>query len=175
MKMNPKQAKQVFHSLLDRNRVRWIGIARCYAPAEERDDLLQEILLQVWRSLKTFEQKAQLDTWAYRVALNTALGWQRKGKRRNEKLPKDSHEVLSSLTDPQSTTAETERRMLDGFISTLSKSERAVLLLHMDNTSHETASEILGISSAAYRVRLHRLKKKFEHTFELSRSEPYEL
>lgn len=173
--MKRKKAEQIFHELFDRNQVRWIGIARCYAPVEERDDLLQEISLQVWRSLKTFQQRAQLDTWAYRVALNTALGWQRKGKRRNEKLPQDSPEVLASLTDSKSTTPETERRMLDGFISTLSKSERAVLLLHMDNTSHETASEILGISSAAYRVRVHRLKKKFEQTFELSRSETYEL
>lgn len=87
--MNRKKAEQEFHALFDRNCGRWSGIARCYAVPTERDDLLQEMLLQIWRSLPNFKQQAQIDTWAYRVALNTALGWDRKWKRRDEKLPRD--------------------------------------------------------------------------------------
>lgn len=166
--MNNKKSEQLFLALVERNQGRWNGIARCYALAPERDDLLQEIFLQVWRSLGSFEQQAQIDTWAYRVALNTALGWGRKAKRRKEKLPTDNLEDMASLSDLQSTTEDAERRMLDDFIASLSKTERAVFLLHLDNMAQEAASDILGISAAAYRVRVHRLKKKFEQTFQLT-------
>jgi len=173
--MKKKKAEQAFLALIERNRGRWNGIARCYASAPECDDLLQEIFLQVWRSLGSFDQQAQIDTWAYRVALNTALSWGRKMRTRKEKLPQDNLEDIASLTDLKSTTADAERRMLDGFIASLSKSEKAVFLLHLDNVAEETAWDILGISAATYRVRVHRLKKKFEHTFQLKSESTNEL
>ena len=163
--MNRKKAEQVFHELFDRSCGRWNGIARCYAAPAERDDLLQEILLQVWRALPNFKQQAQIDTWAYRVALNTGLGWARKRKRRDEKLPRDRNDNLATLADSQSSTADTEQRILDQFVATLSDSERAVLLLFMDEMPQEASAKVLGISPAAYRVRVHRLKKKFQETF----------
>ena len=167
--MNRKRAKQVFHELFDRNCGRWNGIARCYAVPTERDDLLQEILLQIWRSLPSFQQQAQIDTWAYRVALNTALGWERKRKRRDEKLPRDRIDDLTTLPESQSSTADTEQRILDLFVATLSDSDRAVLLLFMDDMPQDAPAKILGISPAAYRVRVHRLKKKFQEAFQLNR------
>ena len=168
--MNRKKAEQEFHALFDRNSGRWSGIARCYAVPTERDDLLQEMLLQIWRSLPNFKQQAQIDTWAYRVALNTALGWDRKWKRRDEKLPCDRIDDLATLAESQSNTADAEQRILDQFVATLSNSERAVLLLFMDDMSQDASAEVLGISPAAYRVRVHRLKKKFQETFQLNRS-----
>ena len=174
-KKNKKNAEQVFLAMLERNRDRFNGIARVYASTSECDDLLQEIVLQVWRSLGNFDQKAHIDTWAYRVALNTALSWGRKIRRRKDKLPEDNLEDMASLSDFQSTTANAERRMLDGFIASLSKSERAVFLLHLDDLGQDAASDILGISSTAYRVRVHRLKKKFEQTFQLTSESKNEL
>jgi len=142
--MDRKKAEQIFHALFDRNRGRWIGIARCYALPAERDDLLQEMLLQIWRSLPRFKQQSQIDTWAYRVALNTALSWDGKRKRRNEKLPRDKMDDLATLAESRSSTADTERRM-----------------------PQDAAAKVLGISSSAFRVRVHRLKKKFQETHQL--------
>lgn len=168
--MDRKKAEQAFHELFERNQGRWSGIARCYASPAERDDLLQEILLQIWRSLPRFKQQSQVDTWAYRVALNTALGWNGKRKRRNEKLPRDKMDDLAVLAEPQSSTAVTEQRMLDQFVATLSSAQRAVLLLYMDDIPQDEAAKVLGIAPSAFRVRVHRLKKKFEETFQLNRS-----
>ena len=62
-----------------------LKVARAYTvAAEECQDLAQEILLQLWRSLPQFEGRASASTWVYRVALNTALGWHRKKGRRRE-------------------------------------------------------------------------------------------
>ena len=172
--MDRKKAEQVFHELCDRNGGRWQGIARCYASPAQRDDLLQEMLLQIWRSLPGFRQQAQIDTWAYRVALNTALGWDRKRKRRSDKLPVDQIDDLAKLAETPSTTADAEQRMLEQFIATLSSSERAVFLLFLDDMTQDAAAKVLGISPSAYRVRVHRLKKKFQDTFQLNRSPSHE-
>src|SRR6187397_1506463 len=59
-------------------------VARTFAPSEaDRDDLVQDILLQLWRSLPRFEGKAKESTWIYRVALHTALAWHRGEKKRH--------------------------------------------------------------------------------------------
>src|SRR5512140_3486693 len=63
-----------------------LKIARAYTvAAEECEDLAQEILLQLWRSLPQFQGRASASTWVYRVALNTALGWHRKEHRRQRR------------------------------------------------------------------------------------------
>src|SRR4051812_7930864 len=76
-----------FRELLERSHARWAGIARAYAAAQDRNDLLQEIALQVWQNLDRFAGRSSLDTWAYRVALNTALAWRRKAATRTKQLP----------------------------------------------------------------------------------------
>src|SRR5688572_28498099 len=63
--------EDLFRELLDRNYPRWMGIARCYAAPGAREDLMQEISMQVWKSLDGFAGLAHIDTWAYRIAIIT--------------------------------------------------------------------------------------------------------
>jgi len=93
---------------------------------------------------------------------------------RDVKLPRDTIDDLATLAESQSGTADSEQRILDQFVATLSDSERAVLLLFMDDMPQDAPAKILGISPGTYRVRVHRLKKKFEETFQLNWSPPHE-
>ncbi|QDT70579.1 ECF RNA polymerase sigma-E factor [Planctomycetes bacterium MalM25] len=151
-----------FRDLLQRNQPRWVGIARAYAPPPDREDLLQEIALQVWKSLEAFDGRASIDTWAYRVALNTALAWKRKAAGRANKLPQAADDVNQLPGDGGSEEAVT--RVLDQFLASLSEADRAVMLIFLDGLPGGEAAEVLGVSEGAYRTRLSRLRTRFEET-----------
>ena len=160
MSLPERQAR--FRELLERSHARWAGIARAYAEARDRDDLVQEIALQVWQNLDRFTGRSSLDTWAYRVALNTALAWRRKAATRTKKL-KQATANIAELPGDRGSEGDVQR-VLDRFLTALSEGDRAVLLLHLDGLSPADAAEVLGISEGAYRTRLHRVRRRFEET-----------
>ena len=151
-----------FRELLERSHARWAGIARAYAEAPDRDDLVQEIALQVWQNLDRSTGLSSLDTWAYRVALNTALAWRRKAATRTKKLTQSTAN-LAELPGDRGSEGDVQR-VLDRFLTSLAEGDRAVLLLHLDGLSHADAAEVLGISEGAYRTRLHRIRCRFAET-----------
>ena len=157
----PKRQAQ-FRELLERSHARWAGIARAYANPTDQDDLVQEIALQVWRSLDKFAGRSSLDTWAYRVALNTALTWRRKAASRKKQLAPSTADVAELPGHRGS--EEDVTRALDRFLALLSDADRAVLLLHLDGLSNAQAAEVIGTSEGAYRTRLHRVRRRFEET-----------
>ena len=160
MSIPERQAR--FRELLERSHARWAGIARAYAEAQDRNDLVQEIALQVWQNLDRFTGRSSLDTWAYRVALNTALAWRRKAATRTKKLTQSTANI-AELPGDRGSEGDVQR-VLDRFLTSLSDGDRAVLLLHLDGLSHADAAEVLGISEGAHRTRLHRLRCRFEET-----------
>ncbi|MEO0531845.1 MAG: sigma-70 family RNA polymerase sigma factor [Planctomycetota bacterium] len=149
-----------FCELLERSHARWTGIARAYAPPDDRDDLVQEIAMHVWKGLDRFAGRSELDTWAYRIALNTAMAWKRKAKGRSEKLKRTAQDVAAL---PGDKTPETEvTAVLDRFLASLSKADRAVMLLYLDGVPNADAASVLGTTEGALRVRLHRIRTRFE-------------
>ena len=81
--MLEENPESVFKSWLTEHGGAILKVARAYTfTTEDCQDLVQEILLQLWRCLPQFQGRASASTWIYRVALNTALGWHRKEHRR---------------------------------------------------------------------------------------------
>jgi RNA polymerase sigma-70 factor (ECF subfamily) len=160
--MTDSERQARFRQLLERSQARWVGIARAYAEVSDRDDLVQEIALQVWQSLDRFTGRSSLDTWAYRVALNTALAWRRKSAMRSEKLTRSTANI-AELPGNRGSEGDVQR-LLDQFLASLSDGDRAVLLLHLDGLPDAAAAEVVGISAGAYRTRLHRVRRRFEET-----------
>ncbi len=168
MTIPERQAR--FRELLERSHARWAGIARAYAEARDRDDLVQEIALRVWQNLDRFTGRSSLDTWAYRVALNTALAWRRKAATRTKKLTQSTANI-AELPDDRGSEGDVQR-VLDRFLASLSDGDRAVLLLHLDGLSPADTAEVLGISEGAYRTRLHRVRRRFEEIHRQEESVP---
>lgn len=129
---------------------------------EDQEDLKQEILIQLWKSYGSFRGDAKFSTWMYRVSLNVALQYVAKQKRKQRN--KLQHEgLILARTEP----SEQEERRLSALyqaISTLSKVEKALVLLYLDHKNNDEISEVMGITPNYVRVRMNRIKNKLRKT-----------
>jgi RNA polymerase sigma-70 factor, ECF subfamily len=140
-----------------------LKIARAYAlTVEEGEDLAQEILLQLWRSLPQFQGRASACTWVYRVALNTALSWHRKeGRRRVHQQPLLEPEELpvAALDSAEQVQQRELVERLYAAIRQLPKAEAALVLLYLEDLSYGEIAEVLGITEGNVGVKLNRARK----------------
>ncbi len=150
--------EQRFRSIIDENRDRLGRIARVYAGVDA-EDLVQEILMQVWRSLPGYDQRATLSTWSYRIALNTAISWRRDAGRA-KRLPPETRVTTNNL--PSQENFSNEARLLDRFLNSLSEIDRAVLLMYLENLNHQEIAESMGVSEGAIRTRISRIRGQLE-------------
>ena len=119
--------------------------------------------MQVWKSLDRFAGLAHIDTWAYRIAINTALAWKRSALSRKNQFNRETVDVADLGRTGADGNA--EQRILDEFLASLTGADRAAMLLHLDNVAPGEAAEILGTTEGALRVRMHRIRKRFEAAY----------
>lgn len=148
--------EETFASLLAANRRRLQAIARSYAWGGAEQDLFQEILLQLWRSLDRFEGRSSLDTWAYRVALNTAIVWRRRARAEPLETRATAARESAATSGPRD-----ELVILDEFVSSLETAERALFVLYLEDLTYRQIAEVTGLSESHVGVKLHRLKRAF--------------
>jgi RNA polymerase sigma-70 factor, ECF subfamily len=123
--------------------------------------------------LPQFQGRASPSTWSYRVALNTALGWHRKERRRQVRrqpvLQVEDLPAAALDSAQQAAQRELVERLYDA-IRRLPKSDAALVLLYLDGFSYRQMAEVLGISESNVGVRLNRAKKSLR---ELMNEEPH--
>lgn len=128
---------------------------------EDRKDLFQEIVLQVWKSLGNFRQESSIGTWMYRIALNTAITHLRKEKRSGGKVSLDGIDIPELNEDSEK---EEQLKQLFKAIENLDRIDKSVILLHLEEKSYEEISEITGLTRTNVGVRLNRIKAKLSNT-----------
>ena len=140
----------------------WKVVRAFAAGAEDQEDLLQEIALQLWMSLPAFRGEAKESTWIYRVAFNTALVWKRDEKRRQAKHEKFFELNVGPGLSPEHTAAAPEElvQQLYAAIRQLPKLDASLALMHLDGLSYREMSEVLGISESHVGVKLNRIRKQ---------------
>ena len=137
-----------------------IANSYCRNP-EERPDLIQEIVLQLWRSYDTFDDSHRFSTWMYRVALNVAISYYRKEVRRSGTTVLAEESALDSAMAEHTVDSESdELRMLYGRIHRLDALNRALLLLYLEGQRNAMIAEILGISESNVATKINRLKQE---------------
>ena len=131
---------------------------------EDRQDLFQEMVLQLWRSCPSFGGQSSFTTWMYKVALNTALLQRRRAARRPD-LRRGSEAELADLPAETSAPAP-EIELFRACIQELPSLDRAIILLHLEERSYDEISEITGLSRGNVSVRLVRLKERLRQALE---------
>lgn len=159
--MTDSQA-QAFDALLQRHRGIVHKVAASYAHgAEDRADLAQEIAIQLWRAWPSYDPARSFSTWMYRIALNTAISFQRaQSPTRRNAVPLDDH--LHELPGEGAFDPEMHERMrlLQRFMATLGPLDRALLLLYLEERSGREIGEVLGLGESNVTTRIARLKQR---------------
>lgn len=130
----------------------------------DREDLIQEIVFQLWRSREKYNDRYAMSTWIYRIALNVSISALRKSSRKKKTFPVSS-QPIEWAAEEQSPEDE-DLRQLQQFIGQLKELDRALILLYLDEKSHKEMSEILGLSTTNIATKLNRIKKKLGQMFE---------
>lgn len=137
-------------------------VCRMYCDsATDREDLLQEMMVQLWKAYPSFRGDAQFSTWLYRVAFNVALQYvaQRK-KHRSHAAANQKFRVLAAETAP--IIEEEQAQRLKDAIAALNTIERAIVLLYLDHKSSEEIGVIMGITPNYVRVKMNRIRNKLK-------------
>jgi RNA polymerase sigma factor (sigma-70 family) len=126
---------------------------------DDRNDLVQEIGYQLWKSFDSFDQQSSLSTWMYRVALNTAIYQLKISKKKIATVPIE--EQLLNLQEANSSTEE-KWQLLKQHINQLNLLDKGIVVLYLENKSHEEIAAIVGISVSNVGTKLSRIKEKLK-------------
>ena len=160
--MTKSNLHECFLDIFEKNIGIIIKIARAYTKtAQDREDLINDIALELWKSFERFKGDSKLSTWIYRVALNTALNYNRKRKATRFISFGESKLFIDSswLTEPDHSS---QSDMLYDCINELSALNKAILLLYLDGNSYDEISTITGISKTNVGTRIGRSKEQIK-------------
>jgi RNA polymerase sigma factor (sigma-70 family) len=151
------QTEKEFLKLMEENQRIVHKISRLYRDsAEDRRDLFQEIVFQLWKAYPSFRGEAKVSSWMYRIALNTALATFRKN---NVKI--SYRDTLPDLADDSGEVSGQEEQMYKA-LKKLSESERAIIALFLEDYSYQEIAQITGITENYVGVKISRIKEKLK-------------
>jgi RNA polymerase sigma-70 factor (ECF subfamily) len=132
---------------------------------EDRKDLFQEILINLWKSYSSFRGDSKFSTWMYRVSLNVAIQRLRKAnKKREDATPPIDFDKI--VYPPEESLPEKELQMMHKAIHQLSDVEKAIVMLYLEEKGNEEIAEIMGISQNYVRVKMTRIREKLKKMVE---------
>lgn len=156
--MERVRRQEIFDAWLKAHEGLLFRIVRAYAfTPHDREDLLQDVALQVWNSIPRFRGESKVTTWIYRVALRSAMAWSQRERAHRD----DRQELAEPGLVPAPPPAALDPR-LEWIYAQLAKLEpvaRSLILLHLDGLSYREIAETLGISEGNVGVKLSRIKK----------------
>lgn len=155
-----------FLAIIEANKRLIYKVANTYCRDDEnRKDLIQEILLQLWLSFYKYDEKYKLSTWLYRISLNVAISFYRKEKNRtqiNQSLPEGILFLHGENTIEES---DSDILLLQQFIKELKEIDRAIILLYLEENSQQEIGEILGLTTTNVSSRIFRIKLQLKQKF----------
>lgn len=156
------KAKQThFLALIEQHKGILYKVAKMYMDdVEDQNDLMQEIVLQLWKAFERFEGKSQFSTWMYRVSLNTALTYFKKEKKKSDRYT--FLENIDQVDEVDASEKETQLELFYKAVQELNKVEKALIFLFLEGQSHKEIGSNLGITEGNARVKLNRTKEKIQ-------------
>lgn len=164
--MTSANKSDLFLSVIEVNKGIIYKVANTYCKdPEDRKDVVQEIILQLWNSFERYNEKFKPSTWMYRIALNVAISFYRKENTR-KKISNPFSEGIFNLMDLQENKQIEEGALfLHKFIDELKELDKALMLLYLDEKSHKEIAEIIGITESNVATKIGRIKMILKQRF----------
>ncbi|MEP7318866.1 MAG: sigma-70 family RNA polymerase sigma factor [Panacibacter sp.] len=155
-----------FVSVIETNKGIIYKVANLYCTdTEDRKDLVQEIVLKLWKSFDSYNEQFKHSTWIYRIALNAAISFYRKEKLRKE-INTPFTESLFNISDFEGNKQIQQSTLfLNQFIAELKELDKALMLLYLEEKSHKEMAEIIGITETNIATKIGRIKTLLKHKF----------
>lgn len=156
---------EIFLRVIEANKGIIYKVSKAYCKQEEdRKDLIQEIIIQVWSSFSKYNDQYQLSTWIYRIAINVAISLYRQNSvRQNRTIPLT--DKVNFIDDSQTNEKEGDIVLLYQFIHELNALDKALMLLYLEQKSYKEIAAILDISETNVATKIGRVKKVIKQKF----------
>lgn len=164
--MMDKNRTANFLVIVENNKGILFKVANSYCQnIEDRKDLVQEIILQLWKSFDSYNEKFKYSTWIYRISLNVAISFYRKESTRKRISNPITTDVFDFSNKEISDEKETNLRLLNHIISELNDLNKALMLLYLEEKSYKEISEIIGITETNIATKIARIKSILKKEF----------
>lgn len=162
---NMQLSEEKFIEVLEKNHGIVRKVANSYCKnASDRDDLIQEITIQLWKSWRKYNPEFKLSTWIYKISLNVAISFFRRTYRQ-----RSNHQLVNEESTFMDVTEDTEVseniKILYEFIAELDELNKALILLYLDKYGHEEIAATLGISKTNVATKISRIKNQLKEKF----------
>ncbi len=162
---------ETFEEILNKNKGIIFRIVNYYCKdADDKKDLEQEILIQIWLSYKKYNDEFAWSTFIYRIALNVSIGFYKKQKRRKDKFINVNLFIETHLQDETPLVIDDDLRVLNEFIFQLNDINKALMILYLQEKSYAEIGLILGISETNISTKINRLKIQLKEYFKKNKN-----
>jgi len=156
-----KVKEQAFLDRIEQHKGILFKVSKMYMDnKDDQEDLFQEIVYQLWNAFESFKGESQFSTWMYRVAINTAIVFLKKEKRKLDKYELSSTNICEEESDVDE--KEKQIELFYKAVQQLEKIDKAIIFYQLEGFSHREIGENLGISEGNARVKLNRAKEKLK-------------
>ncbi|WP_163518344.1 sigma-70 family RNA polymerase sigma factor [Gelidibacter japonicus] len=153
--------KDRFTKVIKKNEGLIFKVATMYTNSpQDKEDLFQEIVFQLWKSFDTFNEQSKLSTWMYRVAMNTAIYNLKNSKKQLNTIP--IHLETERFSEVLDKSEEERIKLLYESIQKLNLLERGIILLYLEGKSHQEIAKIIGITTSNVGTKISRIKEKLK-------------
>lgn len=165
--MRTSGSEQRFLDALENHKKILYKIARLFsASAADRQDLIQEMMIQMWLNFDRFDQRSKFSTWLYRVCLNVAISWRRKQHRHvHEHIAFDENLLEMMVSDSPDENASHRALMIQSILQKLDEMDRALILLYLEGQEQDDIALIMDMSTSNVATRIGRIKLKLQREF----------
>ncbi|HED37709.1 MAG TPA: sigma-70 family RNA polymerase sigma factor [Ignavibacteria bacterium] len=151
---------KTFEQIVEENKGKIYRICKIYAVSPlEPQDLFQEVIYAIWKSISTFKGNSNIDTWIYKITLNVCLRSKQKLDKKNFKTVHLESIQFVPVEIPLENTQQEKYKALTSCISSLNENNKSIIILYLEELKYKEIAEITGMTENHIAVKMKRIKK----------------